>query len=90
MYDNETKFIVEYLSKKGYSSKEKAIEKSSIPIICAREYYGRHAKDDELIPFERATEELIELEILISTNSKFSESVHRDRYYLDLTKIQDD
>lgn len=90
MYENEQIFIVEYLLKNGYSSKEKATEKGNIAIICAREYYGRYASDDELIPFERAIEELIELEILISTNSKYSISAKPDRYYLDLTKIQDD
>jgi len=91
MYTKEQvyqKFIVKYLLENSYTTKEKAIEDGNIAIICAKNYYGRYASNEELKPFERAIKKLIESEILISINNKYSVSARPDKYYLDIAKVQ--
>jgi len=88
MFDTEQTLIIECMEKNGNTDVTRALDECNIPILSARDYYGHHASDKELVPFQKATKILIEAEVLVSTISKLIISAIPEKYYLDLTKIR--
>lgn len=80
MLNNEKALVVEFMTKNRKTDVTKAVDKSDIAILSAKIHYaGRHISDYELVPFQKAIEELIREGLLVSTE--------KSEYFLDLTKI---
>lgn len=81
MLNNEKALVVEFMTKNRKTDLTKAVDKSEISILSAKIHYaGRHISDYELVPFQKAIEELIREGLLVNTKKY-------DEYFLDLTKM---
>lgn len=82
MLNKEKDLIIVYMKKTGKTDATKAAPKRDIAIFTAKNHSsGRNIPEFELVPFEKAVDELIKERILVSDSKSI------DKFYLDFTKI---